>query len=174
MKIKIFFLLAIVAALALGGSGCCTYLLVDSTRYTTRDTFNPSAMYQTTNHDSFALEGARFNDATEHGLSNSNHVFVLMPKARLLPPNLRTNDTLSLGDIQTLPEDYTKRLKTKTRLPDNYERIAGLPANHAGLVLQEHHPRRVRYVFTPFTVAADVATAPIQVICLGYLWWRFR
>jgi hypothetical protein len=174
MKTKIIFQFILLALLAAGGSGCCTYLLVDSTHYTTRDIFRPSAVYETTNLDSIALEGTRYNDATEHGLSNSNHVFVILPEGTLPPPNLQSNVTLSAGDVRTLPPDYVQGLKIKTQLPANFEKKATLPPNNTSLLVKEHHPRRIRYVFVPFTLAADVATAPIQLVCLGVIWWEMK
>jgi hypothetical protein len=168
MNIKIILHLLIATALCAFGSGCCTYLLVDSAKYTTHDTFNPSAVYQTTNNrHSFALEGTRYNNSSEQGLSNSNLAFVIMPKAKLIPSNLRTNDTLSIGDIQTLPPDYTKSLKTKNALPANYEKITTLSTNSTYITIKDHHPKRVYYVFVPLTVAADIVTAPVQLVCVG-------
>lgn len=161
MNIKILCQLAFVLMLALGNSGCCTYMLVDSTHYQTQDTFNPSAVYQTTNNAGFALKGTRYNDATEHGLTNASHVFVLLPKEKLVPANLRTKGTLTLREIQNFTADNTIGLKTKTQLPANYNLVANLPPNHTSLVLQKHHPRRIRYVLVPFTLAADVVTFPI-------------
>jgi hypothetical protein len=163
----IHFVAAIV--LAWFASGCCTYMLVDSTHYTTRDTFNPSAVYQSTNRENFALQGTRFKNSTEHGQTNASAAYVIMPREKILPENLRTNDMLSLADVQVLPTDYTKGLKTKTQLSVKYAEMTTFPINNVSIVLKEHHPRRYRYVFVPFTVAADILTSPIQLICVGIL-----
>ena len=153
-------------------SGCCTYFLVSSTHYTTHDTFNPSSLYQATNREDFALNGTRFKNSTEHEQANASAAFVIMPREKLVPENLRTNDTLSLEDLQILPTDYTKGLKTKTTLPAKYIQIASFPTNDVSIVVKEHHPRRYRYVFVPVTVVADIVTSPIQLICVGILWWE--
>lgn len=170
MKLKIVFQLIIAAMLCAFGSGCCTYLLVDSAKYTTHDTFNPSAVYLVTNRPSFALEGTRYNNSSEQGLSNSNLAFVILPKAKLLPANLRTNATLSIDNIQTLPTHYTKGLKTKTTLPPNYQKIATLSTNDTYLTIKDHHPKRAYYFFVPLTVAADIVTAPIQIAVIIVFW----
>src|ERR1700744_2592705 len=108
MPVKVRTAVHFVAAIALAwlASGCCTYLLVDSTHYTTRDTFNPSALYEKTNHADFALGGTRFKNSTEHGETNATAAFVIVPKKELVPENLRTNDMLFLEDLQILPVDY--------------------------------------------------------------------
>lgn len=170
MNIKIILHLVFAALLCTFGSGCCTYLLVDSAKYTTHDTFNPSAVYQTTNRHCFVLEGTRYNNSSEQGLSNSNFAFVIMPKAKLLPANLRTNNTLSIEDIQTLPPNYTKGLKTKATLPANYEKIATLSTNSTYITIKDHHPKRAYYLFVPLTVAADIVTAPIQIAVIIVFW----
>lgn len=171
MKIRIAIHLVVAIALVLFASGCCTALLVNSASYTTRDTFSPSAVYQTTNRDSFALEGIRFNEG--HG-SPTNHVFVIMPKANLMPLGLRTNDSLSIDDIKTLQPPYTKGLKTKKQLPPEYEKIHSLRPNQASIVIREHHPKAGLYVFLPVTVAADIVTSPVQIAFFGFLWWSFK
>ena len=170
MKLKIVYSLLVAAVLCVFGSGCCTYLLVDSAKYTTHDTFNPSAVYQTTNRHSFALEGTRYNNSSEEGLSNSNLAFVILTKAKLLPANLRTNATLSIDDIQTLPPGYTKGLKTKAALPANYEKIATLSTNSTYITIKDHHPKRAYYLFVPLTVTADIVTAPIQIAVIVVFW----
>lgn len=172
--VKIRMAVHFVAAITLAwlASGCCTYLLLDSTHYKTRDTFNPSALYQATNHADFALGGTRFKNSTEHGQTNASTAFVIMPKKELVPENLRMNDMLSLEDLQILPPDYTKGLKTKTQLPAKYTEMTTYPTNNVSIVLKEHHPRRYRYVFVPVAVMADVVTFPIQIICVGILWWK--
>lgn len=167
---RIILQLALAVVLSTCGSGCCTYLLVDSTRYTTKDTFNPSAVYQTTNLQKVALEGTRFKDSSEQGQANASHVFIIMPKDKLVPANLRDNSTFSIDDIQTLQPGLIKGLKTESQLPASFKKVADLPPNNASVVLKEHHPRRIRYVFVPITAAVDVATAPLQIIALGYFY----
>ncbi len=172
MKIRIAVHFVAAIALAWLASGCCTYVLVSSTHYTTHDTFNPSSLYQTTNREDFALQGMRYKNSTEREQSDASAAVVIMPKKNLIPENLQTNDTLSLEDLKTLPTDYTKTLKIKTQLPAKYEEIASFPTNDVSIVLKEHHPRRYRYVFVPVTVVADIVTSPIQLICVGILWWE--
>src|SRR5215469_10580097 len=176
MNLRMVVQMVIAVMLCTFGSGCCTYMLVDATKYTTRDTFNPSAVYQTTNRHCYALEGTRYNNATEQGLSNSNLAFVIMPKAKMVPENLRTNDTLSINDIHELSTNYTIGLKTKIKLPANYEKIADLSTNDTYITLKEHHPKRIYYVFVTATVAADIVTFPfIQlpvIIIFGTEAWR--
>lgn len=170
IKIKALFLLALLALLASGTTGCCTYLLVSSTHYKTQDTFNPSAVYETTNRDIMALEGTRYKNATDHGYASPSHVFVVLPQGVLPPPILQSNVTASAGDTRTLPSDYAKGVKIKTQLPPGYAKISDFPANNTAIVVAEHHPRRIRYVFVPFTLVADAATSPIQLACLGAIW----
>jgi hypothetical protein len=172
MKMRMVIHLAAAIALAWVASGCCTYFLVSSTHYTTRDTFNPSSLYQTTNRENFALQGTRYKNSTEREQSDASPAFVIMPRKELVPENLRTNDMLSLEDLRILPVDYTRGLKTKTQLPPKYTEIAGFPTNNVSIILKEHHPRRYRYVFVPVTVAVDIVTSPIQLICVGILWWE--
>lgn len=174
MKLKILFLLALLALLAGGTTGCCTYLLVSSTHYKTQDTFNPSAIYETTNRDTIALEGTRFQNATDHQQANPGHVFVLLPPGELPPAILQAGATSSTGDMRTLPPDYLKKLKIKTQLPSGYEKISEIPTNNITIIVAEHHPRRVRYVFAPFTLVADAATSPVQLVCLGVIWCEMR
>jgi hypothetical protein len=90
------------------------------------------------------------------------------------PPILQSNVTLSVTDMRTLPPEYAKRLQIKTQLPSGYKKTTDLPTNNTTFVVGEHHPRRVRYVFVPFTLAADAVTSPIQIICLGVIWWEMR
>jgi hypothetical protein len=158
---------ALAVVLSICGSGCCTALLLGSAKYTSRDTFNPSALYQTTNRDGFALKGTQFKDTIGYYQANTSRVFVIMPKEQLVPINLRTNNTLSLSEIQTLQPERIKGAKTKTQLPANFEKVADLPPNGARLVLKEHHRRRIYYVFVPVTVGVDAATAPFQAIGIG-------
>jgi hypothetical protein len=172
MKIRMVIHLVAAIALVWLASGCCTYLLVSSTHYTTHDTFNPSSLLQTTNHADFALQGTKYKNSTEHEQADASPAFVIMPKKELVPENLRTNDTLSLEDLQILPTDYTKGLKTKSQLPAKYTEIASFPTNNVSVVVKEYHPRRYRYVFVPVTVVADIVTSPIQLICVGILWWE--
>lgn len=179
MNIKILCQLAFLLALALGNSGCCTYLLVNSTHYQTQDTFNPLALYAKTNDsDTLALEGTRYNDATEHGLTNASHAFVVLPRMEgAIPFNTHPDFRLSADNVQALLPTYPgyiKTLKIMARQPAAFSKVADLPPNKISLVVQEHHPRRIRYVFVPFTLAADAATSPIQLICFGYLWWKFE
>ena len=171
MNLRMICLMAMVALLATFATGCCTTELVYTAEYTTHDKLNPSAVYQTTNHDSFALEGTRFNDDSERGVNNSNHVFVLAPKANIKPLDLRTNDNLSINDINSLDSAYTKNLNTKKQLPANYQKVADLPTNNVSIVIKDRHPKRAMLVFLPVTVAVDAATSPLQIICLGLLWW---
>jgi hypothetical protein len=173
-KIKILFVLALFVLLAFGSTGCCTYLLISSTHYETQDTFNPSALYEITNHNTIAMGGTRFKNVTDHGHANPGHVFVILPTGILPPPILQSNVTLSVSDVRTLPPDYAKEIKIKTHLPPTFAKISDCPTNNTTFVVGEHYPRRIRYIFVPFTLAADAATSPIQLACVVFIWCEMR
>jgi hypothetical protein len=173
MKTKIAFQFVFLATITLWMNGCCTASLVQNSGRRTADTFSPSAVYRTTNHNTFALEGTRHNDTTVFKVSPSVHSYLIIPKTSLASANLPTNEPLSLAEIRTFPAAFTLHLKTTKKLSANYEKIANLPNNDVNFEIKEHHPGRVKFVLLPFSVAADAATLPLQIIFFPYIAMAF-
>jgi hypothetical protein len=170
MKTKIIFHLVFVIALATFATGCCTASLMSKFHEKTIDDFNPSAIYQSTNNDSFALEGTIHNYlriAVEKNywrhLNSGVHTYLIIPQKQLQFTNL-TDETNTLAEIKKLSPDQTKHFKTKNTLPSNFQKVADLPKNEVWIDAGEHRPNGGLIIFIPFTVAADVALSPIYLI----------
>jgi hypothetical protein len=161
MKTKIVFHLALVVALATFATGCCTAMLVGDSKEKTTDTFNPSAVYQSTNGDGFALQGIRHNNPDNN--KPPLQTYLIISQASLASQHLQTNSNLSLNDVKKLSADLAKHPDVQKTLPASYVKVADLPKNDIGLDVKEHHPKRVELIFIPFSVAVDVATSPIQI-----------
>jgi len=73
------------------------------------------------------------------------------------------NQTDLVAQIRILPSNVTTQCMVKKKLTFDCDKVADLPENDISLVVEEHHPDRGLYVFSPFTVALDVATAPFQI-----------
>jgi hypothetical protein len=169
MKTKIVFHLALVVALAAFATGCCTASLMSKFHVKTIDDFNPSAIYQSTNNDYFALEGTIHNYlkiAVEKNhfrhLNSGVHSYLIIPRKQLQFADL-TNNTNTITDIKKLSPDQTKHFKTKDTLPSNFQKVTDLPKNDVWIDAGEHRPNGGIIIFVPFTVAADVALIPIYL-----------
>jgi hypothetical protein len=161
MKMKIVFQVTLAVALAMFASGCCTGQLLDTFKQRTADTFNPTAVYQTTNRETFALEGTRHNHP-EYSQPQI-HAYLFIPQKNFASTNFQTGEKLSLTKIKELPPKVTLHLKSKDKLPSNYAKVVDLPKNDINLEIKEHHPGRAVIIFIPFTFACDVVTFPFQL-----------
>ena len=168
MKTKIVFYLTLVVALAMFTTGCCTSALIDRANDGhVEDTFNPSAIYQQTNHNNFALEGTRFINSNQYLTPSdapSNHGYLMISQKALVSAHLLTNLDLSIIDIKKLPIELTEHLPIKKKLPQDYQKNADLPTNSVTLIVKEGYTQKGQLIFLPFAVAIDVATSPIQAV----------
>jgi hypothetical protein len=87
----------------------------------TIDDFNPSAIYQSTNNYSFALEGTIHNYlkiAVEKNywrhLNSGVHTYLIIQQKQLQFANL-TSETNTLAELKKLSSDQTKHFQTKKR-----------------------------------------------------------
>jgi hypothetical protein len=163
MKTKIILYLFAIVGLAFFATGCCTSQLLNTSRQKPVDYFRPTAVYQTTNRDSFALEGFRANGYVAAEMREPPHKFVILSQECLKSAHFETNENLSLEEIYKLPSSQTHQLKIINKLPANYVKINELPYSTWQIELNEQPPQKAVLVFIPFTVAIDVATAPIQI-----------
>lgn len=163
MKIKITVHLTVFLALTAFSTGCFTTQVITASQQKPVDHFRPTAVYQTTNHESFALEGFRANDYIAAEMREPHHQFIILPPECLKSAHLETNENLSLDDILKLPPTLTHRLKLINKLPLGYVKIADLPYTTTDIELNEQPPQKGRLGAIPFTVALDVATSPIQI-----------
>jgi len=176
IKVKIVFYLALLIALATFATGCCTTSLMSKFHEKTIDDFNPSAIYQSTNNDCFALEGTIHNYlkiAAEPNyfrhLNSGVHTYLIIPQKQLQFADL-ANETNTLAEIKKLSPDQTKHFKTENKLSSNFQKVADLPKNDVWIDAGEHRPNGGIIIFVPFTVAADIALIPIylpMIIAVG-------
>jgi hypothetical protein len=150
MKRKFAFHFAITVLLAIFATGCCTQSLIDKTHKETHDVFYPTAIFQSTNGNSFALEGSFHK--------------------KQLSTNYYTNGDLWLTEIKKLPSYSATNSILENNLVD-YKKLADLPDNKVGLETKRHHPNMGLLVFTPVTVAVDVATSPFQLLGMLLIGW---
>jgi hypothetical protein len=148
-------------ALAAFATGCCTGSVIDDMKRTTSDRFSPSTIYRSKDGHDFAVAGTwrRYNS------TNQLRRFLMVPHETLAKHHLDTND-LSVAVLGQLPYDLTVHLKMAKTLPPDYHKIADVPVNNFNVDVNEHHPGRASAIMLPFTVAADTATLPIQIMAI--------
>jgi hypothetical protein len=171
MKFKIVPLFTLLVAFAVGGTGCmCTSTVLRKCNKTTVDTFSPSAVYQKTNQPTvYALEGINHNyDLT------SSRAYLIVSHDILISWH-RTNDITSLDGLKKWQYDlsqehaipYQTGLELKRKLPPHYQKIIELPQNDISIYVGEGGPNTWMVILLPFTVVADIATFPVQVILVA-------
>jgi hypothetical protein len=164
MKTKIVFQLVVIVALVVLGTGCATQSFVDKCHERTVDLFSPSAVFLSTNTYNFALEGTYSNrPPTTYMATPSLHGYVIISGKELAAHHFGTNGNLSLNEIQKFPAELTRNLKTRHKLPSDFEKIVSLPTNNIGFEVNERYPPKWVYVFIPMPVVFDIATSPIQI-----------
>jgi hypothetical protein len=163
MKIKIVFHFVLFVLLATSMTGCLTRMTLDDFHSTDFDTLTASAVYQTTNRDSFALEGQVYSCSTR----GDYHAFLIIPQDRLASANLQTNETLSLDEIKKLPLGMKPYLKPIDKLPSNYQKIADLPQNYERLNIKEKRLDAGVIILLPFAAIVDVVTFPLYLLMLS-------
>ena len=151
------------ALLALTG-GCCTQSVVFNSNFPEIQLFHPSAVYQLTNDDRFALEGIFSNrPPTTYINTTQLHGYLLLPQTNLNAQCFVTNGNHSLAVIKGLPPETTHRLKPKDKLPSSYAKIYDLPQNNIGLEINQTHPHRGGLILLPFAFAIDVVAFPVEL-----------
>ena len=154
--------------LATLSTGCCTYVTAYHSGHKTQDTFNLSAVYQSTNSNSFALEGMRDN-YYRHTNKPPFLAYLMIPRNHLISIQLQTNQNISLETLGKNPAAFKTGLKSKTALPSDYIKIADLPKNDLNLEVKSHHPYRMLIILLPLTVAADIVLLPIELLLLSQM-----
>ena len=159
--------LGIVALIALSG-GCCTQAVLDTSKSQHTYLFNPSAVYQLTNEDRVAIEGAYSNPPPTTYLGTPRlHGYLILSTTDMTSKCFWTNGIESLTDIKKVPKQVTLSLKPRNTLPSSYEKTADLPPNDIAIEIDQTHPNRAGLIFMPFAIAIDIALLPIElpVIC---------
>ena len=160
----------ILLGLALLATGCCTGMLVDYSKKSTRDTFLPRTLYQETNHTRLAIEGTLF----KHVPQEKAYTGKGLPQCLMLPDNNPLSLPAEGKEWQWLHdnrESLCKLAKGSTlqdTIPPNYERVAVFKDTY-GSIPMPHTERKhtAAMACAPLTVAADVVTLPLQLIGWG-------
>ena len=174
MSLKLLLQSALLLALALGASGCCTVTMWQH-QPPTWDKYAPSALYSLTNHKSIAIEATLCEEHPKDGSSAGQSAASATPRYFLIPvrEDLRaglspTNAVPWLNQLCTIRPEI-RRGKPRDKLPRDYEKVADLPDSTNSLYYERHHAWR-GVALTPLTVAADIATSPFQIILgIGFL-----
>ncbi len=174
MKPRTLFHCGLIAALAPLLTGCLvTHAVLDEAGKTTVDTFNPAAVYRKTADDgSLVLEGPQrygfSQNKGQFGINETNanaassHQFVIVAPEVLKIAQLQTNQSLSLEDIKKLSLNVESGIKSRSRLPSGYERIAILPKNDVNLGVKQHHPHTFLVILVPAAIVVDIVGFPVE------------
>ncbi|HXE43109.1 MAG TPA: hypothetical protein VN516_08800 [Candidatus Baltobacteraceae bacterium] len=171
MKTRIATYFLFVVLLATIATGCCTHGLMKTSRMEIHDVFCPTAIYQSTNNNSFALEGTFHKQVVrpEGFLADRQaptHSYLIIVQNDWPSASFQMNGNLWVGEIKKLSSYPLKNQMLKSKLSGDFEKIADLPKNDIGLEIKKHHPYQAMVVFLPITVATDIALSPIYLVCL--------
>jgi len=155
---------AFLIVLTVVSNGCLTMAVSSNAELSQFELFNPSAVYQLRNDESYAFEGMYSNRAAIEGhWPPMFHGYLIIPRKSPAFQYFETNGNLSLSTIEKLPPEMSLRLKTKNKLNVDNEKLADLPKSDTGLKVNETHPYRLAYIELPFAFIIDVVAFPIEL-----------
>ena len=169
MSLKLILQSALLLVLALGASGCCTVTMWHS-QTPTWDKYQPSALYSATNRKSIAIEATLCEEHPEGASPGGQSAVSAKPRYFLIPvrEDLRaglapTNAVPWLDKLRAACPNGVRR-EPRDKLPCDYEKVADLPESMNSLYYKRHSHAWRGVALTPLTLAADIATSPIQLI----------
>lgn len=175
-------------------SGCFTMRLYDAAHQIGHETFVASAVYQESSGQNVALQEKLRSEHSE-GASKPLQVdsadarrgaevlvggadrrpsspaklrYLVLPQEQVAPGLSPTNAGPWLEKLQSRWAGTASKAKLRDKLPGDYEKVADLPDGATKLNLQRG-PYKGWMALAPVTVAADVATSPIQILFVTVL-----